>query len=295
MQTWFKSGSPWIWMTAGAVSISLLSVIGLLILIASKGLSYFWPAPIHQMHIVDELGKERTIIGEIYEREWVPTQRLVEAGITFATPQSEQVERLLIKTGNREFVELDFQWLLQPFVIEDTMPSDLAVFERSKNGNFYGYIQAVVKQGEIITKDKEQVLHDLLDRVLALNDAALDLQNQDIGSINYQLEKLRLRQKQHQIDGEWTAELKQQLSAEKAQLLTQYKTLEKRLFDYRTQAARDAVLIKDMRGETVELPLSQILSVTMPNRMSFTDKLAQFGYQLGKFIIDDPREANTEG
>ena len=295
MQTWFKSGSPWIWMTAGAVSISLLSVIGLLILIASKGLSYFWPAPIHQMQIVDELGKERTIIGEIYEREWVPTQRLLEAGITFAKPQSEQVERLLIKTGNREYVELDFQWLLQPFVIEDTTPADLAVFERSKNGNFYGYIQAVVKQGNTITKDKEQVLQDLLDRVLQLNEAALDLQNQDIGAINYQLEKLRLKQKQYQLDGEWTAQVKQQLAEQKQGLLTQYKSLEQKLFHYRSQANRDAVLIRDMRGEIVELPLSQILSVTMPNRMSFSDKFVQFGYQLGKFVIDDPREANTEG
>ncbi len=39
MKLWFKSGSPWVWMTAGAVSVSLISVIGVLLLIASRGLS----------------------------------------------------------------------------------------------------------------------------------------------------------------------------------------------------------------------------------------------------------------
>ena len=33
MKKWFKSGSPWIWMTGGAVSLSLIAVLGLLALI----------------------------------------------------------------------------------------------------------------------------------------------------------------------------------------------------------------------------------------------------------------------
>ena len=36
MNKWFSSGSPWIWLSAGGVSISLISVLGLLWLIASK-------------------------------------------------------------------------------------------------------------------------------------------------------------------------------------------------------------------------------------------------------------------
>ena len=35
MNNWFSSGSPWIWLSAGGVSISLISVLGLLWLIAS--------------------------------------------------------------------------------------------------------------------------------------------------------------------------------------------------------------------------------------------------------------------
>ena len=56
MGNWFKSGSPWIWMTGGAVSISLIAVLGLLLLIAWRGLSYFWPAEIYQWELVDQQG-----------------------------------------------------------------------------------------------------------------------------------------------------------------------------------------------------------------------------------------------
>lgn len=40
MNTWFKSGKPWIWLTAGSVSISLIAVIGLVLMIGWRGLSF---------------------------------------------------------------------------------------------------------------------------------------------------------------------------------------------------------------------------------------------------------------
>jgi len=43
IKKWFKTGDPWIWLNAAAVSASLIIVIGLLLLIAVQGLSHFWP------------------------------------------------------------------------------------------------------------------------------------------------------------------------------------------------------------------------------------------------------------
>ena len=43
IKKWFKTGTPWIWLNAAAVSASLIIVLGLLALIAVKGLSHFWP------------------------------------------------------------------------------------------------------------------------------------------------------------------------------------------------------------------------------------------------------------
>ena len=46
LKTWFKSGTPWIWMNAGAVSIAVIMTLGLLMVIAVRGLGHFWPADI---------------------------------------------------------------------------------------------------------------------------------------------------------------------------------------------------------------------------------------------------------
>lgn len=295
MKLWFKSGSPWVWMTAGAVSVSLLSVLGLLLLIASRGLSYFWPSNIHQFEITTQSGANKTIIGEIYEAEQVPTQQLIESGILFEKNQGETVERYLVKTGNREYVDLDFQWLLTPFIKQQSTPSGIAVFERSKNGNFYGYVESIVQNDKVITENKNQVLFDLIDRAVELNERALALQNNEIGAINYELERLRLKERKHVLDGNLTDEIKAKFAEQRKALQDEYLVYEKQLFGFRQEAKRDSVIVKDMRGEQVTLPLNYILDVTFPNDMSFFEKLGQYGKQIGKFIVDDPREANTEG
>ena len=134
MNNWFKSGSPWVWMSAAGVSLSLISVVGLLWLIASRGLSYFWPSELYQFELESPDGIKQTIIGEVYDRESIPASQLAHTGQTFAT---EEIERLLVKTGNRELVSLDFRWILVPYVKETKTPEDLVVIERRSNGNFY--------------------------------------------------------------------------------------------------------------------------------------------------------------
>ncbi|MGO2332518.1 MAG: phosphate ABC transporter permease PstA [Pseudoalteromonas nigrifaciens] len=294
VKQWFRSGSPWIWMTGGAVSISLISVIGLLAMIAWKGLSFFWPSEVVQFELEGSIAKQ-TIIGEIYDRELVPKARLAATGVDVSAYDREEFERLLIKTGNREYVDLDFRWILNTDIKNQSTPTTIAVFERSKNGNFYGYVEGVIEDGQPVTGDKVAYLHKLVERAVDLNDEALDLQNGDIGHINYELERLRLKEKSYLLDNELTDERVAELAEARAELRAEYAVLEKQLFALRKQAQRDQVMVKDMRGEIVTIPLYQVLDVWFPNDMSFLTKLGHYFIQLGKFVSDDPREANTEG
>lgn len=86
--SWIKSGSPWIWLTGGAVSISMLSVLGLMLLIGWKGLTYFWPAPLYQWQVdskdaslvvgLDEtVVKQDVLIGQLYERKYIPIEQVL--------------------------------------------------------------------------------------------------------------------------------------------------------------------------------------------------------------------------
>ncbi|MCL1139157.1 phosphate ABC transporter permease PstA [Shewanella pneumatophori] len=296
MGKWFKSGSPWIWMTSGAVSISLIAVLGLLLLIAWRGLSYFWPADIYQWEMKNQQGERYTLIGEIYDKEEVPTERLIAAGHKFDTEVGDNVTRYLVKTGNREFVGLDFRWILATDIISRSKPADIAVIERSKNGDFYGYPIAIIEDGKRLTsQDIEADFESHIDRAVDLNEQALSLQKGVIGSINYELENLRLKARSYELDNALTESRKAEIEAAKAKLNAEYLVVEKEFFALKTQAGRDAVVIRDMRGEEVTLKLDTILDVAYANRLSFIGKIGHWFVGVGKFVSDDPREANTEG
>ena len=46
---WQDSCTPWVWLNAAAVSACILLVLGLLLLIAVRGLGHFWPAKVHEL------------------------------------------------------------------------------------------------------------------------------------------------------------------------------------------------------------------------------------------------------
>ncbi|NRA54760.1 MAG: phosphate ABC transporter permease PstA [Gammaproteobacteria bacterium] len=297
MGNWYKSGSPWIWLTSGAVSISLIAVLGLLALIAWRGLTYFWPSQIWQFEVQHPDGTQQRVIGEIYERDMIPALQLQESGVAVAAGV-EEVESLLVKTGNREFVELDFRWLLTSTIISQSIPKQLAVFERNKNGNFYGYVESVTVDGvkyDTSPQETELQLDIALERVETLAETIDQLQQSDIGSINYQLESLRLEQRRYELNDGLTPDVANKIQRQQQQLSDQYQILATQLFAMRDQMNRDVVIVRDMRGESVPIKLSYVLAVHYPNNMSVIEKTGYWFSAIAGFVSDDPREANTEG
>ncbi|AZQ85241.1 phosphate ABC transporter permease PstA [Colwellia sp. Arc7-635] len=291
MNNWFKSGSPWVWLSAGGVSISLISVLGLLWLIASRGLSYFWPADIYQFDMTDEQGKSLTVIGEIYDRESIPASQLVHLNLDI-DKSAETIERLLIKTGNRELVSLDFRWILVPQINETSLPEELVVIERRTNGNFYGFIEDIILDGQSVGQDK---MAELVERVSDFQAEMEELQKSDIGAINYQIERLRLKERKHILDDTLTTELQQEFKDKVAGLKAEYQVLEKQLMAFRDKISRDQIVMRAMDGQKVTINFEDVLHVTFNNKLNVFEKLKLFFSQIAAFITDDPREANTEG
>ncbi|GHF83927.1 phosphate ABC transporter permease PstA [Thalassotalea marina] len=290
MNKWFKSGSPWIWLSAGGVSLSLISVLGLLYLIASNGLSYFWPSTLYQFDMVNQKGENVTVIGEIYDRVTVPAEQLAHLDMDFKGEDS--VERLLIKTGNRELVPLDFRWIMVPEIVKTTTPKDLVVIERRTNGNFYGFIESLYLDGKEVSHER---MDEMLDRVTELQGQMEELQKVDIGAINYQIERLRLKERKYRLKDELTAEREQAIAQELKTLQQDYIVLEQKLMAMRDQVSRDHMNVRAMDGQVVKIGFEKILKIQTNNQFGFFEKLGTFFVQIANFIIDDPREANTEG
>lgn len=295
MNKWFKSGAPWIWMTGGAVSVSLVAVLGLLLLIGWRGLTFFWPHSIYEWQVSSPEGERYTVIGEIHDREQVPLAQLRGAGLVLEGITADTLTRYLVKTGNREFVQLDFRWLLETDIVSREQPVDLVVLERSNHGNFYGYVEQVLQGDSAVGGDLREQLQTRLERVRELNSEMKSLQRGEIGAINFQLEKLRLKQRRLELDGAATEEALAEIRAEEQQLRADYQVLEKQLFDLREQARRDNVVVRDMRGQSVTLSLGNVLDATWPNDMGLISKTLHWFSEIGKFVSGEPREANTEG
>ena len=116
---WFKSGDPWIWLNAGAVAISVIMVVGLLLLIAVRGLGHFWPADITQATYQLPGQAPYKLVAERVESIEVPAVQLREAGIPLGDEQ-EFVQRTLMKTGNRDVYGSDFRWVVDQFLVDHT-------------------------------------------------------------------------------------------------------------------------------------------------------------------------------
>ena len=298
MYKWVKSGTPWIWLTGSAVSLSLIAVIGLFILIGWRGLSHFWPNAVYEFSLLDEQAKAYTVIGEIYDQETVSKQQLIAAGIEGLDNEASEFTRYLVKIGNREYVDLDFLWVLETAIISQIKGKHIAVFERYKNGDFYGYIEQIQENGRILSFSEVQFKEQLDKRIKRISELQVledTMLAEDISKINNSLEDIRLKKRKLELDGLLTDRFSQQLAIETQNLHEHYSQLEKIILSYRLQAQRDSVIVRNMAGEKINLPLSNMLDVYFPNTMSTTEKIVHWLHGIIRFITDDPRDANTAG
>jgi len=296
LKLWFRKGEPWVWLNAGAVAISVVMVVGLLGLVAVRGLSHFWPHTIIEGVYTEPDGSSYTIIGEVADEEWVAASRVRGTGV--AIPEEVKVvKRMLIKTGNRDITGLDFRWLIAENLQDVTTPEQLMVVERREWGNFYGYLVAVKENGRVVASGESALpeLEARLERALDLTEEIHEIENAEIGAINYQLERLRLKQRRLELDDALTDAARLELQEERAALDAQYQGLKSHLDELNVQIGRDSMVARSMNGTEKEIPLKLVVQFKQPNAMSFFGKVADYFHQLWLFLSDDPREANTEG
>ena len=296
LKLWFRKGEPWVWLNAGAVAISVVMVVGLLGLVAVRGLSHFWPHTIIEGVYTEPDGLSYTIIGEVADEEWVAASRVRGTGV--AIPEEVKVvKRMLIKTGNRDITGLDFRWLIAENLQDVTTPEQLMVVERREWGNFYGYLVAVKENGRVVASGESALaeLEARLERALDLTEEIHEIENAEIGAINYQLERLRLKQRRLELDDALTDAARLELQEERAALDAQYQGLKSHLDELNVQIGRDSMVARSMNGAEKEIPLKLVVQFKQPNAMSFFGKVADYFHQLWLFLSDDPREANTEG
>jgi len=301
MREWFKSGTPWIWLNAGAVAVSMIMVVGLIGLIAVRGFGHFWPSAVAQIEVIQPDGERFVILGELARQEVVPAVVARDAGAVIPD-NVDLVTRYLIKQGNRDLSGQDFVWYLGLYMRDWEYPEQAWTIERREWGNFYGYPQALLREGQVLMRAGDPGFMDAVQesvaRSLSLNNEIRNLERRDIGRINAAMERLRLERRALDLRGVSGVEREQEevrIGSESAGLDAEYEVLRQTLDALYRSAQRDTLLMQTSEGREVPIVLQQIVRVTPANTLSAFGKLREYGSRLWAFLTEDPREANTEG
>ena len=296
IRTWCHTGIPYIWLTAGAVSVSVLMVIGLTGLIAVRGLAHFWPAQVAVFDYTGQDGAAEVIIGEWVDRETVT--RLDQSDNDDKPAAAKVEERILIKTGNRDLTGRDFRWVRVAGMSDLIYDREVMVIERREWGNLYGYLHGL-EYGDRTLLAETMPVWELLQQHMEKNTAVFHeirhIEKNRIGAINYDLERLRLKEKGLLLKEITAVEPYASIRQAQAVLQNEYEALTQRLGKLYQSLGKTSALIRVADGAIVEVPLAKVVHAFRPNDMSLIDKAGFYFRQLWHFMTGEPREANTEG
>jgi phosphate transport system permease protein len=280
-------GQSLTWLCGGALAFNLLLVIGIMLLLAYHGLSYFWQKELVELSLKDG----RKVLGEVWEVEQAPK---AEGAVA--------IDRLRLKIGNRDVSGLDFVWIDEKDVAARTLPADAVLLERLEWGNFYGSMQELRKGGQVLAAGPAAVwkafgpLHERKNAELAEIE---ELEKGAIGDVNARIEGLRLDRRKLDFEeglspaakAERSAALDRQLAVHEAE----YEKLATRLTRMREVFRAETLVMRTADGETKEMPVGNVVRAVQANGMGWTDKLGLYLSRSWEFVSAAPRESNTEG
>ncbi len=293
IKSWFDSGTPFVWLNAGAVSVSVIMVVGLIALIAVRGLGHFWPADVAVFDYYAEPDSEVVqLMGEIVDEETVSRSRAGNPGY-----EGDTITRDLLKTGNRDVSGLDFRWILNAGIKNETFPEDAMIVERREWGNFYGYLTELELNGEKISYSDASwtIFQDAIEKNNDVFDEIRHIEKDLIGAINYKMERLRLKERGLELKGNNTPEKLKDLVQQRDTLQIEYNSYTSELEKLYGVLNSSSFSAKTAGGKEVKIGFSKIVRAYRPNAMNLFDKCIFYVEKFWEFLSDDPREANTEG
>jgi phosphate transport system permease protein len=280
-----KRGDLFIWLTGAGLAFSLIMTIALVFAIVVNAMGSFWPGEIKVLNLKDG----SSVLGMQVGREKIPNYGPVD--------DKTELYRVQIKKANRDIYSSDFVWIDEDQIKTIQIPKTVVAVTRREWGYFFGYVKEVLDGTQVLAKGTEESLkiaQNLLLEVTAKNKKIEKIEKKEIGAINYQMERVRLKLKGLSLKGVSEGPEVDELNQEIPELQSQYNALEKKLYELRASQTRTIVL-KTVEGQEKPLPLAQVLDIYNSNSFSLLDKFVYFLKGINNFFWDDPREANTEG
>jgi phosphate transport system permease protein len=278
MKSFWKKGEPFIWLTGGALSLTLLMAAVLIIVVLVNGLGVFWPSSVATATLHDG----GAVMGEVVRSEPV---------------YEGEGERLQFKVGNRDLYGLDFRWVNNSDISRLEYADDSLVLERMEYGNFYGRLVGLSTESLGVTtlKDPWQQLRQAHEYVMQQK-KQLDAIDDDLATASNRMahsqrKEKRLLYKGRSLTDPEVVSLKQHQAALQEDFHTLLQQQSEQVARLRAYTASFA----DVSGTERVMPLVDLVRFYKPNSMSVLSKVRYYMVRLAELLCGSPRESNTEG
>ena len=302
-------GEPLVWLSGGALVVSLAMIGGLLVLVAYHAILTFWPTAVIRV----ELRDGSVAMGEVTRRERFRPEESTLAELpeeTIAayreTMRSNEgwVARRLVRTGNFELTNEHFRWVAAPEVVPgtETRPEWALVLERLAWGRFYGFPEALLIGDQTAAETPEKVWQEFQRHFPHVARRRLEVKRLEkgrLGDINHDIEEARLTLRGVELkygkeSGQYR-EAEEHFRQTETRLTQEYEEVSRRIAELRDEMARYSLKMKTADGLETTLSLADIVRAYPANQLTLWGKLRIYFDRIWEFLSDEPREANSEG
>lgn len=308
-----------IWLTSIGLSLGLIMIFGLLGIIVFNGLEAFWPKTVHELTVSPASGTEKPVT--LYASITKDQTRHLPTDPSRPGSTASDIREYQLFTGSKEAYGQSYRYVDAHDVAAFSTPEDLLCLERMEGGKaLVKPLELKLASGKVIPASSPEFMnafHKALDHEAELRDNIRKIDIKDIGAVNTRLADTKLDikaiQRSYEIregNGRRTATPREnpvitdmddpaaeleRLHEKEAALNAEYEKYTAEAAKLRERQGRDTLSYALGNGERKNISLDKIVYGYQPNALGFFGKCGVFIHNLSHFIMDDPREANTEG
>jgi phosphate transport system permease protein len=296
------AGEGLVWITSMGLAVGLTMIMFLLGMIVYNGLEVFWPKPVVRLELKAGssagLNNASAFGGEIIKTQEKAVQALAADG----SPLPSQREYQLF-VGNKDIYGFGYKFIDNDEIVSESRPRDIVVAERLEYGNaIFVPKEFKLADGSVVPAEAA-AFRATFDRLVKESNARRDtirgIERDEIGEINRKLERMRLERRAIENKGpDISADDQRRLAdfdTTATELQARYEQLAARARKLRALQSANSIVYTTMDGAERTLPSGDLIGFYYPNQLSFGEKAGVFVHRLWTFLVDEPREANTEG
>jgi phosphate transport system permease protein len=295
-------GEPFRWALGGALLLGMTMIVGFLVMVLWNGALTFVPRPVAVVTLKDgSLVSGAPTRSELFRPSAAILGSLGEDDRSGIEADGGYASRTLYRIGNYDIYNEDFRWIPEYTIERVEFPVDMVFAERLEWGVLVGRIHSL-QLGERVIENvsaRDEILRREHSAARDRWHRMREIEKSDIGRLNYQLEKERLRLRKvglhHDRDSAEYRAAEARLESLSAQLQAEYDRHSTEVQAIRARDEQYRVTFTEIGGEQIDIPLSSIVRFFPANDLSFAEKLGIYFSRWWEYISDEPREANTEG